>query len=230
MIVEYAALGVHMTHAWGMTECSPVATCNAAKPQTAALDPAARTDQMATQGRTVFGIEVEAHDDLGNDVPRDGVTQGNLVLRGHWVASGYYRSPETQVGPEDWFPTGDVGVIDAEGFVTITDRTKDLIKSGGEWISSIALENIAIGHPEIAEAAAIAVPHEQWGERPLLVVVARPGCSPDPAALRDFYADKVPKWSIPDRVVIVESIPHGATGKILKSELRRMFSGTRCKD
>jgi 3-(methylthio)propionyl---CoA ligase len=230
LIVEYAALGVRMTHAWGMTECSPVATCNAAKPQTGALDPAARTDQMATQGRTVFGIEVEAHDDLGNDVPRDGVTQGNLVLRGHWVASGYYRSPETQVGPQDWFATGDVGVIDAEGFVTITDRTKDLIKSGGEWISSIALENIAVGHPEVAEAAAIAVPHDKWGERPLLVVVARPGCRPEPAALRDFFADKVPKWSIPDRVVIVESIPHGATGKILKSELRRMFSGTRCKD
>ena len=225
LIIEYAALGVQVMHAWGMTESSPVATFNAQKPTTAALDVRARIDQMATQGRTVFGIEVQAHDELGKEVPADGKTPGNLVFRGHWVASSYYRSAERHVDAEDWFPTGDVGVIDAEGFVSITDRSKDLIKSGGEWISSIALENIAIGHPEVAEAAAIAIPDAKWGERPLLVVVPRAGCSPQPAALRDFYDGKVPKWSIPDRVVIVEMLPHGATGKILKNELRRMFAG-----
>jgi fatty-acyl-CoA synthase len=224
LMVDYAALGIRVMHAWGMTESSPVATWCSPKPGTAQLDADARLDQQATQGRTVYGIDVRAHDDAGREVPWDGKTPGNLVFRGHWVASAYYRTPESAVGPEGWFPTGDVGVIDHEGFVRLTDRTKDLIKSGGEWISSIELENIAIAHPDVAEAAAIATPDPAWGERPLLIVVPRPGCSPQPEALRDFYIGKVPKWSIPDRVVIAESIPHGATGKILKSELRRLYA------
>jgi fatty-acyl-CoA synthase len=212
-------------HAWGMTESSPVATWNAPKPATLALDPEQRLDQQATQGRTVFGVDVRAEGDGGREVPWDGSTQGNLVFRGHWVASAYYRQPETAVGEEGWFPTGDVGVIDPEGFVVLTDRTKDLIKSGGEWISSIAIENIAIGHPEVMEAAAIAVPDAKWGERPLLIVVPRDGCAPDPAALRAFFEGKVPSWSVPDRVVVADSIPHGATGKVLKTELRRLYAG-----
>jgi fatty-acyl-CoA synthase len=146
------------------------------------------------------------------------------MFRGHWVASGYHRAPETQVGPDGWFPTGDVGAIDADGFVTLTDRTKDLIKSGGEWISSIAIENIAIEHPDVAEAAAIAVPDAKWGERPLLIVVPRPGREPEPAAVRAFYAGRVPSWSVPDRVVVADSLPHGATGKVLKTELRRLYA------
>lgn len=224
LMAEYAALGVHVSHAWGMTESSPVATFNAAKPSTMKLDLEARLDQQATQGRTVFGVDVRAENDAGEEVPWDGETQGNLVFRGHWVATSYFRQPETQVGPEGWFPTGDVGVIDPEGFVVLTDRTKDLIKSGGEWISSIALENIAVGHPEVAEAAAIAVPDAKWGERPLVIVVPRSGCSPQPETIRDFYKDKVPSWSVPDRVVVAEGLPHGATGKILKTELRRMYA------
>jgi fatty-acyl-CoA synthase len=224
LIAEYAALGVTVSHAWGMTESSPVATWNAPTAATESLDQPAKLDQQATQGRTVFGMDVRAENDAREEVPRDGRTQGNLLFRGHWVASQYYREPSTAVGPDGWFPTGDVGVIDAEGFVTLTDRTKDLIKSGGEWISSIAIENIAVGHPDVAEAASIAVPDAKWGERPLLIVVPRPGCSPTPESLRAFYTGKVPSWSIPDRVVVAESLPHGATGKILKTELRRIYS------
>jgi 3-(methylthio)propionyl---CoA ligase len=225
LLVEYAALGVRIVHAWGMTESSPIASGNAPKPATATLDAEARFDQMATQGRAVFGVEVQAHDDFGKLVPWDARTQGNLVFRGRWVASGYYRVAETPVDAEGWFPTGDVGVIDAEGFISLTDRTKDLIKSGGEWISSIALENIAIAHPEVGEAAAIAIPDQKWGERPILIVVPRAGRTPQPAQLRAFFEEKVPSWMIPDQVVIASAIPHGATGKILKTELRRIYGG-----
>ncbi len=174
LMAEYARLGIHVSHAWGMTESSPVATCNAPKPSSLALDAEARLDEQATQGRTVFGVDVRAEDFDHNEVPWDGKTPGNLVLRGHWVASAYYRLPDTTVGPEGWFPSGDVGVIDPEGFIRLTDRTKDLIKSGGEWISSIELENIAMSHPDVSEAAAIAVPDPKWSERPLLIVVPRP--------------------------------------------------------
>ncbi len=223
LMAEYAARGVHVAHAWGMTESSPVVTWNAPKPATVALDADAQLDQQACQGRTVFGVDVRAVNDAG-EVPWDGATQGNLEFRGHWVASAYYRQPETAVGPEGWFPTGDVGVIDAEGFVTLTDRTKDLIKSGGEWISSIAIENIAVAHPDVAEAAAIAVPDAKWGERPLLIVVPREGRSPTPEAIRGFFAGRTPNWSVPDRVIIADSLPHGATGKVLKTELRRRYA------
>ena len=224
LMAEYAALGVHIHQAWGMTESSPVATWNAPKPATLALDAEARLDQQATQGRTVFGVDVAARNDDGAEVPWDGATQGNLVFRGHWVASAYFRQPETEIGADGWFPTGDVGVMDPEGFVILTDRTKDLIKSGGEWISSIALENIAIGHPGVAEAAAIAVPDPKWSERPLLIVVPRAGCTITPEEIRAFYRGKVPGFSMPDRVVVAEALPHGATGKVLKTELRRLYA------
>jgi acyl-CoA synthetase (AMP-forming)/AMP-acid ligase II len=225
LIAAYNELGIEVCHAWGMTESSPIVTLNAPKPASARLNRDCLLDQKATQGRCVFGADVRAQDDDGQEAPWDGTTQGHLFFRGHWVASGYYGMPDG-VG-EGWFPTGDVGVVDAEGFVTLTDRTKDLIKSGGEWISSIAIENIAVAHPDVAEAAAIAIPHEKWGERPLLVVVARPGCTPSPEGLREFCRGKMPDWSIPDRVVIAESIPHGATGKILKTELRRLYAGAK---
>jgi fatty-acyl-CoA synthase len=222
LIEDYAAIGVTVEQAWGSTECSPVAAYNADKP--AALDPEARMVRRAAQGRVVFGVDVRAENDAGEEVPWDGKTQGNLAYRGHWVASQYYRRPDTAVGPEGWFPTGDVGVFDPDGYIVLTDRTKDLIKSGGEWISSIALENIAVGHPEIAEAAAIAVPDAKWAERPLVLVVPRAGCEPDPAAIREYYRGRVPSWSIPDKVLVVDSLPHGATGKILKTELRRLYA------
>jgi len=224
LIAEYNSHGVEVTHAWGMTESSPVVTCNAPKPGNAGLEGEPLLDLQAKQGRVLFGVDVRAEDEAGAEVPWDGATQGNLVFRGHWVASGYFRLPESQVGPEGWFPTGDVGVIDPDGYVQLTDRSKDLIKSGGEWISSIALENIAIGHPDVAEAAAIALPDEKWGERPLLIVVPSAGRTPRPEDLRKFFEGKTPSWSIPDRVIVAEELPHGATGKILKTELRRLYA------
>ncbi len=222
LIAAYNDLGIAVSHAWGMTESSPVVTVNAPKPGTAELDGEALLDQKAAQGRCVFGVDVRAEGEDGKEVSWDGKSQGQLAFRGHWIASGYFRMPEQ--GGDGWFPTGDVGVIDSHGFVTLTDRSKDLIKSGGEWISSIAIENIAVAHPDVAEAAAIAVPHEKWGERPLLIVVPRAGCAPSCEALREFYRGKLPAWSIPDSVLVVDSIPHGATGKILKAELRRLYA------
>ena len=204
LIAQYAALGIKIMHAWGMTESSPVVTWQAPKASSLVLDAEASLDRSATQGRTVFGVDVCAQDESEREVPRDGKTQGNLVFRGHWVASGYDGAP-SGTGDDGWFPTGDVGVNDPDGYVTLTDRTKDLIKSGGEWISSIAIENIAIAHPHVAE---------------------RPGCDPDPLDVRAFYEGNVPKWSIPDRVVVAESLPHGATGKILKTKLRETYATT----
>jgi 3-(methylthio)propionyl---CoA ligase len=217
----YGEMGVWVSHGWGMTESSPVVTLNAPKVSCARLQGHARLSRRSAQGRVVFGADVSAQDEAGQEVPWDGSSQGNLVFRGHWIASGYFGAEQCS---GDWFPTGDVGVIDADGFITLTDRTKDLIKSGGEWISSIAIENVAAAHPDVAEAAAIAVPHEKWGERPLLIVVPRTGCVPTPEALRAFCRGKMPDWSIPDRVIVTDSIPHGATGKILKTELRRRYA------
>jgi acyl-CoA synthetase (AMP-forming)/AMP-acid ligase II len=226
LIEAYNRLGIWVNHGWGMTESSPVVTMNAPKISCLALEGEAQLNRRASQGRVVFGADVSARDDAGREVPWDGRSPGNLVFRGHWIAGGYYRMPPAS-SDGNWFPTGDVGVFDADGFITLTDRTKDLIKSGGEWISSIAIENIAVAHPEVAEAAAIAVPHEKWGERPLLIVVPRQGCAPAPESLREFCRGKMPDWSIPDRVIVADSIPHGATGKILKSELRRLYAGVR---
>ena len=224
MMLAYGDLGIRMSQGWGMTESSPIVTVNAPKPACLKLEGEAQVARRCAQGRVVFGADIRAEDDSGNEVVWDGTSQGNILFRGHWVASSYFRMPPGRA-QDDWFPTGDVGVIDGDGFLTLTDRTKDLIKSGGEWISSIAIENIAVAHPDVAEAAAIAVPHEKWGERPLLIVVPRPGCAPNPESLREFCRGKMPDWSIPDRVVIVDSIPHGATGKILKTELRRIYAG-----
>jgi acyl-CoA synthetase (AMP-forming)/AMP-acid ligase II len=215
-------MGIRAIQGWGMTESSPMVTVNTPKPACLKLEGETQIHRRCAQGRVVFGADLRAEDEAGNEVPWDGKTQGNMTFRGHWIASGYYRMTPNE---GDWFPTGDVGVIDKDGFITLTDRTKDLIKSGGEWISSIAIENIAVAHPDVAEAAAIAVPHEKWGERPLLIVVPRAGCAPEPESLREFCRGKLPDWSLPDRVVIAESIPHGATGKILKTELRRIYAG-----
>jgi 3-(methylthio)propionyl---CoA ligase len=223
LIEAYNQLGIRVNHAWGMTESSPLVTLNAPKPSCLKLEGDARLNRRASQGRVMFGADLCVRDDAGAELPWDGHSQGNLMFRGHWIACGYFRMPhESEDG--DWFPTGDVGVFDVDGFITLTDRTKDLIKSGGEWISSIAIENIAVAHPEVAEAAAIAVPHEKWGERPLLIIVPRAGCTPVPEALREFCRGKMPDWSIPDRVIVADSIPHGATGKILKTELRRLYA------
>jgi len=215
-------MGIRVNQGWGMTETSPVVTLNAPKPACLKLEGEPQMYRRCAQGRVLFGTDVRAVDDDGNEVPWDGQTAGHMEFRGPWIASGYYRMAPNQ---GEWFPSGDVGVIDKDGFVTLTDRSKDLIKSGGEWISSIAIENIAVAHPDVLEAAAIAVPDEKWGERPLLIVVPRPGRTPDPAVLREFCRGKLPDWSLPDKVVIADSIPHGATGKILKTELRKIYAG-----
>jgi fatty-acyl-CoA synthase len=207
-----------------MTESSPVATWNAPVASTETLDPGEKMRQRITQGRTVFGADVRAVKEDGTEAPWDGITPGNLEFKGHWVAERYFRkdAPEQENG---WFPTGDVGAIDAEGFVRLTDRTKDLIKSGGEWISSIELENIAISHPAVAEAAAIAARHPKWTERPLVLAILREGHTATPEELRNFYKGKVAPYAIPDEVLIVDSLPHGATGKLLKLALRQKYAG-----
>jgi fatty-acyl-CoA synthase len=221
LMEAFNAMGIRVTQGWGMTESSPVVTLNAPKPACLRLEGEAQTNRRCAQGRVLFGTDVRAVDDDGNEVPWDGETAGHMMFRGPWIASGYYRMPPYE---GEWLASGDVGVVDKDGFIILTDRSKDLIKSGGEWISSIVIENIAVAHPDVAEAAAIAVPDAKWGERPLLIVVPRPGCTPDTNMLREFCRGKLPDWSLPDRVIIAENIPHGATGKILKTELRRMYA------
>jgi fatty-acyl-CoA synthase len=170
----------------------------------------------------LFGIDIRIMRE-GVEAAWDGATAGDFELHGHWVATGYYRMPPS-VTADGWFPTGDVGMIDPAGFVQLTDRSKDLIKSGGEWISSIDLENIAVAHPAVREAAVIAAKHPKWDERPLLIVSLRPGVAASKDDLLSIYAGKVAKWAVPDDVVIVDELPHGATGKLLKTALRAQFA------
>ncbi len=216
--------GVQVLHAWGMTELSPLGTVCSLKFKHLALDKEAQFAIQTKQGRQIFGIEARVVDGAGNDLPWDGRSAGNLLVRGPWVASDYYRSDQPSPLQDGWFPTGDVVTIDPDGYILITDRTKDVIKSGGEWISSIELENIAMAHPAVAMAACIARPDPKWDERPLLVVVRREGADLDRDTLLRFYEGKVAKWSIPDDVLFVDSIPLGATGKILKNKLRAQYA------
>ncbi len=216
--------GIHVLHAWGMTEMSPLGTLCSLKNKHLALSKEAQFAVQVKQGRPIFGVDVRVVDGNGNDLPWDGKTAGNLLVRGPWIASDYYRNDGPSPLQDGWFPTGDVVTIDADGYIHITDRTKDVIKSGGEWISSIELENIAMAHPEVAMAACIARPDPKWDERPLLVVVRREGSSLDRDTLLQFYEGKVAKWMIPDDVVFVPAIALGATGKILKNRLREQFA------
>jgi fatty-acyl-CoA synthase len=225
-----ADYGVEVVHAWGMTETGPVATTGRLKPKFRDLPPAERHEIKLTQGRALYGVEMKIVDDAGRRLAHDGRTAGQLLVRGPWVASAYYRDEEASAAAFDsggWFATGDVVTIDADGHIRITDRSKDLIKSGGEWISSIDLENAAVDHPGVAEAAAIALPHPKWGERPLLVVVRRQDAEVTGAQLRAHLAGKVAKWWLPDEVVFVDELPHTATGKISKLRLRERFAGHR---
>lgn len=223
LMSAYEAMGIPIIHAWGMTETGPLATVNAPTPATETLEGEAGLDQRVKQGRIVFGVDVRAVNENGSEVAWDGTEQGALEVRGNWVASGYFRMPDTQVPAGAWFPTGDVGTFDTNGFVTLTDRTKDLIKSGGEWISSVALENILMEHEDVFEAAAIAVPHPKWSERPLVLVVARPDRTPNPETLRNYFHGRVASWWVPDRVIVLDALPHGPTGKVQKNVLRERF-------
>src|SRR5437870_2900123 len=212
--------GVEVFHAWGMTEMSPLGTVCTLKPAYADLSGEARLDIQQKQGHTPFTIEMKITDDAGRELPWDGKTFGRLKLRGPAVAKAYFKDEGGDILDDDgFFDTGDVATIDPHGYMQITDRSKDVIKSGGEWISSIALENLAVSHPDVAEAAAIGVRHPKWGERPLLVVVPKPGRTIGREAMLAFMAGKVAKWWLPDDVVTLPEIPHTATGKIQKTAL-----------
>ena len=219
-------LGVFMLQAWGMTETSPIATFGSPLAKHAGFGEGELIEMQAKQGRQVFGIDIKLVGSDGSDLPHDGVSVGELKARGNWVISGYFKGEGAQAVDKDgWLGTGDVGTIDADGYVQLTDRLKDVIKSGGEWISSIEIENLAMSHPDVFEAAVIAVEHPVWQERPLLIVHPREGRKPTKALLLQFLSEKLAKWQVPDDVVFVDSLPHTATGKLLKTELRRRFHG-----
>ena len=224
MMVDFETRhGIRVRHAWGMTEMSPLGSVNAPTAGSASLDADALLAQRLTQGRAPYGVEMRLVDDEGNELPRDGEAVGRLQVRGPWVASRYYRAEESAL-EDGWFDTGDVASIDSSGFMNITDRTKDLIKSGGEWISSIELEDVAMAHPAVAEAAVIATPHEKWTERPLLVVCLKEGADAEADELIAWFEGKVAKWWIPDGVRFADELPHTATGKVSKLKLREQFS------
>jgi fatty-acyl-CoA synthase len=214
---------VQVCHAWGMTEMSPLGTLGSLKPEYAGLTGDARLDVQMKQGHPPFGVEMKIVDDSDRELPRDGKTFGRLKVRGPSVAQTYFKEESSVLDADGWFDTGDVATLDRHGYMQITDRSKDVIKSGGEWISSIDLENLAVGHPKVAEAAVIGVRHPKWDERPLLVIVLKDGQSATKEEMLAFFDGKVAKWWMPDDVAFVDEIPHTATGKIQKTALRERF-------
>ncbi|MBO9514232.1 MAG: long-chain-fatty-acid--CoA ligase [Variovorax sp.] len=221
-------LGVYVIQAWGMTETSPLATIGNLLPRHEVLPLAERYGVQARQGRAIFGVEIAVFDAEGQRLPIGAPRAGELKVRGPWVVSAYYgNEPGSALDADGWFATGDVAMIDADGFVQITDRSKDVIKSGGEWISSIDLENAAVGHPLVKEAAVIGVRHDKWQERPLLIVVPKEGATVSGPEILDFMKDRVARWWLPDDVVFVDELPHTATGKLLKTRLREQFAAHR---
>jgi fatty-acyl-CoA synthase len=214
---------VEVCHAWGMTEMSPLGTLGTLKPEYASLTGEARLDVQTKQGHPPFCVDMKIVDDHDKELPRDGKTFGRLKVRGPAVARAYFKEDKDVLDAEGFFDTGDVATLDRHGYMQITDRSKDVIKSGGEWISSIELENLAVGHPKVAEAAVIGVKHSKWDERPLLVVVLKEGQTATKAELLSFLEGKVAKWWMPDDVAFVAEIPHTATGKIQKTVLREQF-------
>ncbi|MGK9168848.1 long-chain-fatty-acid--CoA ligase [Inquilinus limosus] len=216
--------GVEIGHAWGMTETSPIGLFNAPKPETVGRDEAERLALKRKQGRPIPGIALRIVDAEGRDVPADGVAFGEILVRGPWVAAAYFgRDDDPAFTLDGWFRTGDVATMDESGYVEIVDRAKDVIKSGGEWISSIALENIAVGHPKLREAAVIGARHPKWDERPVLVAVPAAGQSPTKEEILAWFEGKVATWWLPDDVVFVDELPHTATGKLQKTELRKRY-------
>ena len=220
--------GVDVVHAWGMTEMSPIGTLCNFKAGMDDLPVEEQIQKKLKQGRTVFTVEMKIVDDDWNELPHDGKAFGHLLVRGPAIAKEYFKGEGGEILDEDgWFDTGDVATIDEYGFMQITDRSKDVIKSGGEWISSIDIENFAVGHPDVAEAAVIGIAHPKWDERPLLIVVRNDGADPSKEAILDFLQDKIAKWWMPDDVAFVDEIPHTATGKIQKLALREQFKDYR---
>jgi acyl-CoA synthetase (AMP-forming)/AMP-acid ligase II len=215
--------GVEVLHAWGMTEMSPLGTVCTLKAKHKNADKEARYAVQAKQGRAIFGVDMKIVGADGNELPMDGKAFGDLHVRGPWVISSYFKGEGGDPLRGGWFPTGDVATIDPDGYMQITDRSKDVIKSGGEWISSIDLENIAVAHPAVAEAAVIGIKHPKWDERPVVVVVKKAGQDVSKDDLLKFYEGKIAKWWMPDDVVFVKELPHTATGKLSKLTIREQF-------
>ena len=227
MIEAFESMDVSVCHAWGMTEMSPVGTVGTLPPDLEKLPLKERVDLKTSQGRRTYGVELKIVDEDGNRLPHDGVASGELFTRGNTIVSGYFNDEEASKGvfdDEGWFTTGDVASIDPDGFLRITDRAKDLIKSGGEWISSIDVENMAMAHADILNCAVIGLPHPKWDERPVLVVVPQPDVDPDKQGILDLCAKSLAKWQVPDDVIIVEELPLTATGKVSKRTLRAKFA------
>ena len=215
--------GVEVLHAWGMTEMSPVGTVCTLKNKHLSLSSEEKMKVRLKQGRGVYGVDMKIVDTEGQELPWDGKTFGDLLVKGPWIIRDYFNSDAPSPLVDGWFPTGDVGTIDADGYLQITDRSKDVIKSGGEWISSIDVENIAVAHPAVAMAACIGIKHPKWDERPIIAVVKKPGADVSREALLAFYEGKIAKWQVPDDVVFVDAIPLGGTGKMQKTKLREIL-------
>jgi acyl-CoA synthetase (AMP-forming)/AMP-acid ligase II len=223
-IEGFERLGVSVNHVWGMTETSPCGTSPQPSRNTAELSSQAQRRRKTSQGRPIYGVDVKIADEQGNEMPRDGRSSGRFMVRGPWVISGYYGEDKPLL-EDGWFNTGDLAVIDGDNYIQLTDRAKDVIKSGGEWISSIDVENLAIGCPGVAEAAVIGIPHPQWEERPLLVVVRAAEGPATAGSIMAFLEGKIAKWWMPDDVIFVDALSYGATGKIQKMELRQRYAG-----
>jgi 3-(methylthio)propionyl---CoA ligase len=223
LIQGFERLGVSVKHVWGMTETSPCGTSPQPSRNTAKLSPPQQLHRKISQGQPIYGVDVKIADEQGNEIPRDGKSSGRFMVRGPWVISGYYRDDKPLL-ENGWFNTGDLATIDSDNYIQLTDRAKDVIKSGGEWISSIDVENLAMGCPGVAEAALIGIPHPQWEERPLLVVVPTASNAATAKSITAFLEGKVAKWWMPDDIVFVEALTYGATGKVQKMELRSRFA------
>ncbi|MFZ6756350.1 3-(methylthio)propionyl-CoA ligase [Undibacterium sp. Ji50W] len=215
--------GVEVVHAWGMTEMSPLGTAGTLMAKHTDLGEDEKQSILEKQGHILYGVDMKIVDDAGKELPWDGKTYGNLLVKGQWIIDHYYKNEGGDVLEDGWFPTGDVATIDGDGYMQITDRSKDVIKSGGEWIGTIDLENVAVSHPAILQAACIGVFHPKWDERPLLLAVKKPGAEVSKEELLQYFDGKVAKWWLPDDVVFIDSLPLGATGKILKNKLREQF-------
>ena len=215
---------VNVIHAWGMTEMSPLGTINVPTPE---MDNMSKDEKYAIQlkqGKPIYGVELKVVDDSGAELPKDGESQGHLMVRGPWILQKYFKAEKDAVDQDGWFDTGDISVLDQDGYMIIKDRAKDVIKSGGEWISSIDLENAAFGHPDIAEACVVGIPHPKWDERPMLFVVTNNGEAIEKESILEFLGSRVAKWWLPDEIVFLKELPHGATGKLHKFELRDEYN------
>ena len=215
---------VNVIHAWGMTEMSPLGTINVT---TTEMDKMSKEEKYAIQlkqGKPIYGVELKVVDDTGAELPKDGESQGHLMVRGPWILQKYFKAEKDAVDQDGWFDTGDISVLDQDGYMIIKDRAKDVIKSGGEWISSIDLENAAFGHPDIAEACVVGIPHPKWDERPMLFVVTNNGEPIEKESILEFLGSRVAKWWLPDEIIFLNELPHGATGKLQKFELRDEYN------